>query len=198
MRLPPYPAATARPNKPAGGSRLPKAGAAPSSHLRVPSSASSSAAGWGFAMSAPEPAEEQCAAATPCASPVVTPEKLPPAGRTAAALADNAADSAPPAAPAPTAYTIPADTRAALQQLAGRLGAAASSGSMPPHASFEEAFLAGVTVGLVLPVGGRRARASTMQRALLAVVLAGVLLVLGGSALLLAGVAQAHPTVYYQ
>lgn len=90
-------------------------------------------------MSAPEPAEEQCTAATPCGSPVVTPEKLPPAGRTATAMLDDSADSAAPAAPAPNPTgAIPADSCAALQMLAGRLTAAANSGSMRPCASLEE------------------------------------------------------------
>lgn len=58
--------------------------------------------------------------------------------------------------------------------------------------------MAGVAVGMTLPGGRRRSCVSTLRFALLAVVLAGVLLVLGGSTLLLAGVVEAHPTVYYQ
>lgn len=179
-------------------------------------------------------------AATPCASPIVTPEKLPPAGRTASALVEDSADSATPAAPAPnTTHAIPADTCAALQKLAGRLGAAASTGSMHLCASFEEvrlnflmeggcwvltkcaslqhscqflpapahmvnllpslqAFMAGVAVGLALPADHHRSRSSTLQRVLLAALLAGVLLVLGCPTLLLTGIAQGHPSVYYQ
>ncbi|KAL4418999.1 hypothetical protein ABPG77_000864 [Micractinium sp. CCAP 211/92] len=198
MRLPPYPTA-ARSSRPAGSSRLPKPGAVTHTHLKATSSASSSAEGWGFALSAPEPAEERRMAATPCASPIVTPEKLPPAGRTASALVEDSAVSATPAAPAPnTTHAIPADTCAALQKLAGRLGAAASTGSMHLCASFEEAFMAGVAVGLALPADHHRSRSSTLQRVLLAALLAGVLLVLGCSTLLLTGIAQGHPSVYYQ
>lgn len=67
-------------------------------------------------------------------------------------------------------------------------------GMMPPL----QAFMTGMSVGLML-LGGRHAGcAPTLQRTLLAVVLAGVLLLLGSLALLLAGIGQAHPTVYYQ
>lgn len=66
---------------------------------------------------------------------------------------------------------------------------------MPPLRPLQ-AFLAGMAAGLALPASRRRR--SSRERTLLAVVLAGMLLVLGGSALLLAGVAQAHPTMFYQ